>query len=98
MVHNILEKFEGLIKERGSSEKVHNILEKFEGLIKERGSSENIDDLVPAAIDQVSGREPAEASDLEVGLRTMERRRTERIMAFYLAHREDYYVGTQVAH
>src|SRR5208337_3073240 len=43
---------------------IHDILEKFEGLIKERGSSANIDDLVPAAI--------------------------ERIMAFYLAQREDY--------
>ena len=69
---------------------IHDILEKFEGLIKERGSPENIEDLVPAAIDQVLGREPAEAFDLEVGLRAMERRRTERIMAFYLAQREDY--------
>jgi len=69
---------------------IHDILEEFEGLIKERGSPEKIEDLVPAAIDQVLGREPAEASDLEAGLRTMERRRTERIMAFYLAQREDY--------
>src|SRR5208337_832731 len=69
---------------------IHDILEEFESLIKERGSPENIEDMVPAAIDQVLGREPPEASDLEAGLRTMERRRTERIMAFYLAQREDY--------
>jgi len=68
---------------------IHDILEEFEGLIRD-GGSKNIEDLVPAAIDKVLGKELEQASDLEVGMRTMERRRTERIMAFYLAQREDY--------
>ncbi len=74
--------------ERGSV--IHDILENFEGLIRKSGSPKNIEDLVPAAIDEVLGEELDQASDLQVGLRTMERRRTERIMAFYLAQREDY--------
>jgi len=69
---------------------IHDILETFEGLVKEKGSPAHIEDLVPAAIDEVLGRESAEASDLAVGLRTMERLRTEKIMAFYLAQRADY--------
>jgi RecB family exonuclease len=69
---------------------IHDILETFEGLVQASGRPENVEDLVPAAIDEVLGREPAEATDIEVGLRTMERCRTEKIMAFYLAQREDY--------
>ena len=69
---------------------IHDILEKLEGLIRERGRAGKIEDLVPAAIDQILGEEPEQASDFEVGLRTMERRRTERVMAFYLAQREVY--------
>ena len=69
---------------------IHDILEKFELLIKERGSPKDVEKLVPTAIDMVFGAEPDQASDLEVGLRTMERHRTEKVMAFYLAQREDY--------
>jgi ATP-dependent helicase/nuclease subunit B len=73
---------------RGSA--IHDILERFESLIREPGSPHNVEDLVPAAIDHVLGQGPEQASDLDVGLRSMERRRTERVMAFYLAQREDY--------
>ena len=69
---------------------IHDILEKFEKLVRESGSPEDLEELVPDAIDQVLGRDAGEASELQLGLETMERRRTGRVMDFYLAQRQNY--------
>ncbi len=78
---------EGYTK-RGSV--IHDILETFEALVRERGLAKDVETLVPAAIDRVLRMETGQSSDLEDGKRTMDRRRTERVMAFYLAQREVY--------
>ena len=78
---------EGYTK-RGSL--IHEILERFEKQVIDSGSPEDVDDLVPLVIDRLLSIPADQASDLETGLRTMERRWTQRIMDFYLSQREDY--------
>ncbi len=85
-----LDELEEDFTRRGSV--VHDILEHFEKLIRDRGGepAEGLPALASAAIEEVLRTQVAQPSDLDGGLQQMERQRLERVMAFYLAQREEY--------
>jgi ATP-dependent helicase/DNAse subunit B len=79
--------------QRGSQ--VHDILEAFESLVLDRGGTGrlNTDELMNClrtAIDRVLETEARGVSELEMGLKEVQRRRVEQILAFYLAQRQEY--------
>jgi RecB family exonuclease len=73
---------------RGSQ--LHDILESFETLVRESGDEQSPEQLAEIELNSLRNREPAGASELDLGRWEIERERLERTFGQYLVQRRAY--------
>jgi RecB family exonuclease len=74
--------------ERGSQ--LHDILENFEEILRQQDGEIDLEAAAQAQIDRVLNREPANASELDLGLWAIERERLIQAIRLYVQQREQY--------